>query len=268
MNKAGRSDDPHGAAVLFRAARAGGERQQPGEFAGRWGPGSWALDPCRGDDQQQESGGAVQNGVRIKSGMLPLPATLLRGQNYIGQSDWPSGASVAGQLAGATVECGAIRSGAANHATSRPVRRRAACLATGARSASPGQSIGQVADHSPTGLHGTLSGGARIALTNDLPVRAGCHRQRRVQHAGFRSRRPGQKQAMMRRFFGGRVLGAVMLLPDKRIEAAGAGLGQQRSVRANPARLHRGAPPVPSENLTGVGTITARPRSSCRPPTI
>lgn len=196
-----------------------------------------------------------KNGLCIKTGVLPLPPTLGRANNYLGQSDWQSGAVVAGQLAEVRI-----------FNTARPPEElqatlnRSLCGKENGLAAywpldrlRPGNRVGQVEDHGPSAWHGTLYGSAQIALTNDLPVGLDAIVSAEYSTLGLDPKDPSKKQAMMRRFFGGRVLGAAMLLPDKRIEAAElvwVGNGQFQPTLLG---YIEGAPPVPSENLTEGG---------------
>ncbi|WP_437745567.1 LamG-like jellyroll fold domain-containing protein [Sorangium sp. So ce1504] len=96
---------------------------------------------------------------------------------------------------------------------------------------------------------GQLSGSAAVLLTTSLPA-AGAEGLITTEYSSVEVGPEGQKQALMRRFFGFTTGGQVQLLPEQRVEELT--LQWVGNTQINPTLLGyiEGAPPVPSENLT------------------
>lgn len=192
-----------------------------------------------------------RDGVALGTGTVPLPANVRRSKNYLGRSNWSQDKYFDGQLAEvrlwSTVRSrGDLRSNLHRSLLGKEDGLRGywpldALL--------PGN-ITKVRDHGPTAAHGTLANSARVVLTNALPVGVDAVVSAEYTTLGYDPADASKKMSMMRRFFGGRVLGAALLLPDKRVEAVElkwVGNGQFQPTLLG---YIEGAPPVPSENLT------------------
>src|SRR6185503_1520731 len=97
---------------------------------------------------------------------------------------------------------------------------------------------------------GQLNGSAKLLLTTSLPA-AGAESLITAEYSSIEVSGEGKKQALMRRFFGFTTGGDVQLLPEQRVEELT--LQWVGNTQINPTLLGyiEGAPPIPSENLTG-----------------
>ncbi|HNN95958.1 MAG TPA: LamG domain-containing protein, partial [Pseudomonadota bacterium] len=195
-----------------------------------------------------------KNGVLMNTQSVWSPATVRRTSNYLGRSNWAADKYFDGQLAEIRI-WGNVRS-------IDDLRTNLHRSLLGKEDGLQGYwpldtllpgSITKVRDHSTAGAHGSLINGATVVLTNALPVGVDAVVSAEYTTLGYDPQDPTKKQSMMRRFFGGRVLGAALLLPDKRVEAVDlkwVGNGQFAPTLLG---YIEGAPPVPSENLTEGG---------------
>lgn len=192
-----------------------------------------------------------KNAARLSSTYVQLPSALRRTQNYLGGDSRNLSRCFDGQLAEVRIWNKARQKDELRENLHRSLLGKEEGLVGywPLDTLLPG-SMTRVRDHSAAAAHGTLQNAARVLLTNALPVGVDAVVSAEYTTLGYDPQDSQKKLSMMRRFFGGRVLGAALLLPDKRVEAVElkwVGNGQFAPTLLG---FIEGAPPVPSENLT------------------